>query len=106
MTDTEPTTDHAEPVLTAAQNIIDNLRTPGVSDRVDALRVALQDLLARDPVAAVVVTAALWVDRYGSAGAPLRLTDLQDAVDGLARHERGLERLFSAVERPFDGPVD
>jgi len=95
------------PVLGAAQAVIDHRGEPNTSARVHALTVALEDLVAHDPVSAVVVAAAVWLDRYGSAGAPERLQDLQEAVDGLRgpKIEReGIEALFAAAERPFDGP--
>lgn len=97
------------PVLAAAQTAIDNLRTPGVEVRVRGLQAALAQLVALDPVSAVIVAAAVWVDRYGTSGTTARLLDLQDAVDGLGgptREERGLEALFAAVERPYDNPAD
>lgn len=89
--------DTAPPVLGAAQAVIDHRGEPGASARVHALSVALANLVARDPVSAVVVAAALWLDRYGSAGAPERLQDLQEAVDGLRGGTLGMT-LEDAVE--------
>lgn len=85
------------PVLGAAQAVIDHLGTPGTSDRVHALSVALQNLVARDPVSAVVVAAAVWLDRYGSAGAPGRLQNLIAAVGAMHDGTAGLT-LEDAVE--------
>jgi hypothetical protein len=86
------------PVLGAAQAVIDHRGEPNASARVHALSVALEDLVAHDPVSAVVVAAAVWLDRYGSAGAPELLQDLQEAVDGLRGGTLGMT-LEDAVER-------
>lgn len=87
-------------VHTAAQDATANIGTPGASDRVVTLGATLENLAANDPEIAVIVAAARWTDRYGSAGAPGRLADLQDTVDTL----RGIELLLAAPERPFDNP--
>lgn len=86
------------PVLGAAQAVIDHQGAPGASDRVHALQVALEHLVARDPVSAVVVAAAVWLDRYGSAGSPSRLQDLQAAVHALSDGPRPGISLEDAVE--------
>lgn len=71
------------PVITAARDVIDNLGTRGATARAALLRGALQNLVEKDPTSAIVITAALWSDRYGSAGAPRYLVDMQEAVDAL-----------------------
>lgn len=68
---------------TAAQDVIDKRGTPGAMARTETLRHVLGALIQHDAQLAVVVTAALWLDRYGTAGAPERMVDLQDALDNL-----------------------
>lgn len=87
MADQQPTADWDAGirVLSAAQDVITNLRMPGASRRVIALRHALDSLTEIDPTSAVLVSAAIWLDRYGTSGAPKRLTDLQRAVDALPK---------------------
>lgn len=68
---------------TAAQDVIDKRGTPGAMARTETLRHVLGALIQHDAQLAVVVTSALWLDRYGTAGAPERMGDLQDALDNL-----------------------
>ena len=70
-------------VQVAAQDVIDKRVTPGAMKRTETLRAMLDALTATDAQLAIAITSALWLDRYGTAGAPERMGDMQDAVDNL-----------------------
>lgn len=71
-------------VMTAARAVSQGIGKRGSEQRRIQLGDALDALTAHDPTSAVLVAAAVWSDRYGSAGAPARLADLQDAVEALS----------------------
>lgn len=68
-------------VMTAARAVSEGIGSPGTSQRRLELGATVDELAAHDPASATLVAAARWLDRYGSAGAPARLADLQDAVE-------------------------
>ena len=70
-------------VLAAARDAVANVGKPGAGTRFFALQDAIAAMTAADPVMAAVVAAARWTDRYGSAGAPARLSDLSDTIEHL-----------------------
>lgn len=107
-----PSTRDRDALLTALQvagrDVIDLRGTAGAMARTQRLAGILDALVKSDPELAVVVTAALWLDRYGTAGAPERMVDLQDALDNLAAPTPGeLDALANpAVAGLFGPPCD
>lgn len=71
------------PVLTTARDAVENIGRPGAGTRFHALQDAIATMTAADPTMAVIVAAARWTDRYGSSGAPARLSDLTDTIEHL-----------------------
>jgi L-ascorbate metabolism protein UlaG (beta-lactamase superfamily) len=66
--------------LAAAVDLVAQQGTPGASQRTIRLRHALAVHLENDPTSAVLVAAAVWLDRYGSSGAPERMNKFREAV--------------------------
>jgi hypothetical protein len=71
------------PLLIAVRTYVDHAGKAGAPIRAVALRAAMDELTARDPVMAVVRAAALWLDGDGRHTHVELFTDLQDTVDGL-----------------------
>lgn len=85
MTDqTTNTVDALDQVAAAARAVVDGQGTPGAMARTTALRDAItnacDDTALAVTVHAVTVHAAVWLDRYGSQGAPDRLRYLAAAL--------------------------
>lgn len=59
--------------------------TPGTMTRIERLRSALDEATQHDTNLAVLIAAAVWLDRYGSSGAPVRLAALKEEV---RRHQQ------------------
>lgn len=67
-------------VLDAAAAVVDNAGQPGATARRKTLEIALEDLRIVDTGLDVAIAAALWVDRYGRAGAGHAMAELHSAV--------------------------
>jgi hypothetical protein len=71
--------------INAAHAIVTENGKPGMLDRVEVLRARLETATDDNPILAILIAAAVWADRYGSSGAPQRLTALRHAVGRLEK---------------------
>lgn len=68
-------------MIAAAHAVFEQQRTPGTQARADELADALRVVREEWPELDVLVSAGVWLDRHGKAGAPERLTILGRAIE-------------------------